>query len=269
MKLKNILQEKRNYEFYSISPSSLHDCGRSLTYKYLNIEPSDPPSLESMINMESGNRLHEMFVSMLDDVIETELIHEVEKFGFVFRYKLDAVTLENNTKIINEIKTVKDYQFNKIYSTRLDTINHVRQLQLYLILEDLNQGRLIYFNRNDGMWFAYDFFRNNMKFNIIKKDLANNTPVVGWKDTFPLEFIIQHHKQIELAVEQGELFKREYTLNVKKYNDMLLFKYQNNGISYNSDWQCRYCSYKTKCWKLDEFNKSHYTTLSEFMHHEK
>jgi MoaA/NifB/PqqE/SkfB family radical SAM enzyme len=69
-------------------------------------------------------------------------------------------------------------------------------------------------------------------------------------------------------VENGELLPRDFNLYARKFKDNINFKYTLHGETLKSDWQCTYCEYRTKCWKLDEFKASEHEYLKDFLEEE-
>lgn len=261
-------QEQKNYEEYSISPSGLTDCSRQLFYKYTNVPVTDPIDKLSLAKMEMGTVLHDWFVGLMEDVTETEVLHELDAFGFRWRYKIDAITTEDGVKVINEVKTVPDYSY-KIAKDGLDHESHVRQLQVYMVLEYCSNGRLIYLNRNTGEWMAYDFVMQEDNgaylFTMTKHLHANGTPTVQHKDKMPLDMLIDKHKKIEEQISLQQIPEREYQMYGKMVNGEFKPQYSLNGVFYRSNWQCTYCRWKTLCWKLKEFKESGDIFLEDFM----
>lgn len=272
LKINLIEQEQHKYKFYSISPSGLETCQRQLCYKYNNEPKTDPPSEEAKMKMAMGNVLHDWLTSIIEGVVEAEEIHQIEKWGFIWRYKLDAVTLEltddfQEERVINEIKTVPAFSY-KMHKDNLNTLDHVRQIQTYMLLEDIPHGRLIYLNRDDGKWMAYDFYladKDRMQFHITKSIHANGTGFYDHQDIFPLDTIIAKHKAIEQSVEKGELMPKAYQMHGKNLDGEFKPQFTNGGRKYSSDWQCKYCDWRTKCWKLDEFMVSGEEYLANFL----
>ena len=276
LKINYPKQENREYTEYSISPSGLTSCGRQLTYKYGNHPKSDPISVASLFKMEMGTVIHEWFAPMLEGLTDkTEVLIEQEAFGFNWRYRMDAPTEEDGEIVINEIKTVGSFGF-KAHKKRLDTLSHLYQVCIYMILQDVKHGRLIYVNRdpvsNDisDVWFAYDIYmKDNYHFDVVKKDHANGTDVFGYSFEFPINAILHKHTKIKTAVEKGKLLPRDFKLFARKFKDDINYKYVMHGETFKSDWQCTYCEYKTKCWKLDEFKNSDHEYLKDFWEDDK
>lgn len=265
LKINYPQQEQRKYNEYSISPSGLTTCARQLYYKYNNIPQSDPIDPSSLAKMEMGTVLHDWFIGLMENVVESEDLHEVNRFGFDWRYKLDAVTEENGERVINEVKTVPEFSY-KMAKDKLDTESHVRQIQIYMILENCPKGRLIYLNRSSGEWMAYDFFmEENYNFRILKHKHANGTPVVAYQNQFPINTIMDKHLMVKQSIEQAILPKREYQMFGKNINGEMKTQYTLNGQSYRSDWQCKYCNWRSKCWKINEFINSEELFLTDFL----
>jgi len=272
LKINYPVQEQREYEHYSISPSGLENCSRQLCYKYNNVEKTNIPPPENQAKMEMGTILHDWFTGLIEGVVEAEVLHEVEKWGFTWRYKIDAVTSEmddnfNEERVINEIKTVPAFSF-KNFDTKLDTKSHLRQIQIYMLLEEVKHGRLIYLNRDNGKWLAWDLYlvdAEKLHFKILKNDNANGSAIAGFQEYMPLDTILKKHQDISLAVDKDILLPRQFEMHCKMVNGELKEKFTSNGKQYKSNWQCSYCDWKDKCWNLREFKESGEEFLANYL----
>ena len=204
---------------------------------------------------------------------KTEVLIEQDMFGFHWRYEMDAPTLENGEEVINEIKTVGGFSF-KMHKEKLDTLSHLYQVSVYMALQNAKRGRLIYINRDPvgdkigDLWFAYDVYMVNpdtLAFKVVKSDYANGSKVFGYDYYLPMDALVKKHTMVKNAVAEGKILPREFQFHGKKFKGELNSKFTSGGRTYKTDWQCRYCDWKTKCWRLNEFMDSNEEYLAEFL----
>lgn len=234
--LKAVVEKKtfnnvKRVEEFRVNPSSLHKCKRAVWFEY-HIKPTDPISEQSAFKMEMGDVIHDAVQNLLRSVPEIEVIEiEKDKTQVIddvnFKYRTDAVIRLNGTLYIVEIKSVySGYggSFDKIAVNPDEA--HVDQLRTYMVLEGVENGILLYVSRDTGLMAEHHFILSKKERQAIILNL------------------IEQAKKLREIVSEGSAPNRDYNLVVKtKRNGEPDFS--------ESDWQCRYCSYRTACYEED------------------
>ena len=205
-----------------VSPSCITDCARKLFYKRTGHPESDPTDNPARLKMEVGTLLHEHFLKKLP-LKEMEASREKVIDGVLWTYRIDGI-LEDGTII--EIKTVYGAGADRVKDAPDE--KHLLQTQLYMYLEGVSIGKIVYICRDSMYIFEHD---------------------IGLPATFKQHFS-QINDRAKKIISAGECPDREYRISLKNDNgNELKQNFQREGQRYQSAWQCRYCQYNSLCWK--------------------
>ena len=144
---RNIPKQKGKYY-----PSEIGNCMRKVWYTYKYPKEVDP-DLRKIFEM--GNILHDFVV----EVLKSEKTPEVElvKSEFPFRFKVDDFTVSGRIDDLILVKEKRKLVLVEVKSTKfLDyvkepTASHVMQLQLYMHAMGVQDGVVLYIEKNTLM----------------------------------------------------------------------------------------------------------------------
>ncbi len=161
---------------------------------------------------EAGNMIHEFISEVLKseknpeiELIETELPFIIDKKDFKISGRIDDIILAkiHNQKALIEVKSSK-------FLPREPNENHVSQLQLYMEATGINQGIILYIQKDNlqASWF-------NINYNEKK-----------------VEDIMQRFGSLDHYLKLNKVPPAEAKLKKEK------------------NWMCSFCEYKDECDKM-------------------
>jgi CRISPR/Cas system-associated exonuclease Cas4 (RecB family) len=237
-------------------------CLREQFYKWTGAKQSNPINEQTYFKFFMGNCAHEGLQKLFEDLdiaktIEEHIRQKIKGLKHMIGYKKDAtIFISKETQemlklsfginvndedvgkeVILEIKTSWGRGIDSVLKDGAKD-NGVLQSICYLHLSQLDTVYLVYFDvsgiieqfvyykRPDGV--SYDY-RN-------KKNLDIN-----------ISDILRGFKAVETAVESGVVPERSFFC-FKKSGELKDMR-QKDGMKYMSDFQCRFCNYKDKCWE--------------------
>jgi CRISPR/Cas system-associated exonuclease Cas4 (RecB family) len=193
---------------------------------------TNPPDEAARVKMAMGNGIHKIIQDILHGsdkvkVIESEKCKEAELNGLQFIYYVDAIIEIDNKKYIVEIKSTYASGWNSIEKDPKS--DHVDQLMAYMELEKVDRGILIYIGRDNGYMVEYAFAKTKE----IQKRLLDR---------------LDKLKKLRDDIRDSRIPDRDYSMVFKRVGAGLSESFTKDKKKYKSDWQCRYCQYKDKCW---------------------
>lgn len=225
----------------NFGPSSISGCGLQLYKKKTGQKLSNEIGLPSLLKMKSGTVLHEKF---LNEWKEAGIIHTVEKegekeiLGLKWKYYIDGIGSKDSKDFVLEFKTIYGAGFRAIEEKPRQ--DHIFQTILYMIAENINDGVILYFGRDNGLLKSFD---------LELKD--NDLYINGVRD---LDCMIAFNKAIAKlkivreAIDNQVEPKAEFQLNLKKRPDgSISDSFQKDKVSYKNPWRCSYCGYYDSC----------------------
>ena len=103
----------------------------------------------AIANMENGKQAHERIQTLLEGAgLAKELEREILCNDPPIRGFADMIVDWYGTEIIGELKTVRDEVFAARQTSMAPTTSHLIQLLLYMWVENLDEGFLMYENKN-------------------------------------------------------------------------------------------------------------------------
>lgn len=225
--LEKETQVKKIDEF-RLNPSALSKCRRAVWYEY-HCRPSDPIPPHSLVKMRMGDGVHSAIQSLLNEldgvqVIEIEKDKEIKLSGvdWPIRYRIDAVVDIDNVRYVLELKSTYSSGWDRL-SIQADEA-HLLQLRTYMSLEGVEKGLLLYIARDNGLMAEHVV-------KMSKEDIEKH-----------IETLVKKGDELLSLVKQDVAPARDFKLVAKTKRD--------GTLSFEeSDWQCRYCSYRTLCVK--------------------
>lgn len=229
--LKKDIEVKSPKDF-RLNPSTLNKCRRAVWYQY-HISPSDDLTDCNLVKMAMGDNVHlfvqktlnELEVENVLKVVEMEVDKVVRLPGadFDIRYRIDAVVefVGSGEKYVVEIKSTYSKGFDRV-SMEADE-NHLVQLKTYMSLENIKNGVLIYIARDNGLIIEHVVNMSDDEINRFREEL------------------VQKGNELKNIVLSENLPDRDFNLVVEKKENVLNFS--------KSDWQCRYCVYRSACFE--------------------
>jgi len=191
-------------------PSEIGYCLRKSWYSFINPKETD---IDLTKVFEVGNMLHDyvckVFASEKNpevELIETESPFTIEVDDFIISGRIDNLVLlkGENKKVIVEVKSTKLLSMMKEPQE-----SHVMQLQLYLHTKNIQDGVLLYVEKNT---------------------LKSKTFTCRY-DKAAYEQIINRFKQLHKHLKESSIPLPEARLQESK------------------KWLCRYCNYRTECFE--------------------
>lgn len=266
-------------------PSEATACPRQIVYSWMETPKSNPIDGSGWWSIKLGGSIHELCQSTLEAIerdpemlaalgwpgykVRSEVRSEdvyVEGLRKPFRFRMDITIVDDDGILATgEFKTMygrgaSDIKENGPKDAALAQVMIYQKLSRMLkdkLFPDLPQDEIsrayiLYVSRDNGDraafvldhvyaedgaelgWILYRMFEDK-SLKVLKK-----FPASLW-DTF-----LNKIRFIEECVERGQLPDRPYLMAIKKGE--LRDDFQKDGVKYKSDWQCRYCGFKDKCW---------------------
>jgi hypothetical protein len=226
------------------NPSSFSACKRAVFYKKTRTPQSNLRTPESCLVMDFGSALHariQGIINKLGILVESERLKTAKLRGLNFRYKTDGIVVNNGKHRIIEIKTVSTgglYQMKKAARSE-----HVMQLVLYMLFENVSQGVLLYIARDSAEMTEYTI-------------TADST---CYRDTVTQIYLqCSALKILEKQILNGVLPDRDGSFSLKNRDGEISESFRKDGIPYKTDFRCSYCEWKNRCWVKE---------LEEIKHH--
>lgn len=229
--LERETQVKKPDEF-RLNPSALSKCRRAVWYEY-HTQPSDPVPPHSLVKMRMGDGVHSVIQSLLSglegvSVVEIEKDKEIVLDGvkWPIRYRIDAVVDIDGVRYVLELKSTYSSGWDRL-SISADE-SHLLQLRTYMSLEGIANGMLLYIARDNGLIVEHIV-------TISDEEIADHK-----------KFLVAKGNELLSVVRSDTLPERDFGLVVKEKRD--------GSLSFEaSDWQCRYCQYRTLCLRNEKF----------------
>lgn len=231
---ENKTKEYREQQEINFAPSYINSCKRQIYYKKLKIEPSNPLETHAYIKFALGDATHEKIQSIFFNMgywQEGEDWKEIVWQGLKWIYRIDAKLKIDDNIYICEIKS-SYFSGNKAVEHEAKE-EHILQLMLYMIFENIERGIILYIGRDNGMMYEYHYSLESLK--------------EKYKDFFTEK--LKELKELKGKIENKILPDRDFEIVLKNNNGNITDYFQKNNEKYKSDWQCSYCQYKDLCWQ--------------------
>lgn len=127
----------------------------------------------AIANMENGKQAHERLQKLLES---TKVLKEIEREILCndppVRGFADLILDWTGQEVIGEIKTVKDEIFSARQASMAPTTSHLVQLLLYMWVEKIKEGFVMYENKNNNELLIMPIVMNERYEKLIEKVIA-------------------------------------------------------------------------------------------------
>lgn len=140
----------------------------------------------AIASMENGKQAHDRIQKLLmDNGIAKELEREILSDDPPIRGFADVIVNWNNEEVIGEIKTVKDEIFSMRQAAMAPTSSHLIQLLLYMWVEKIDEGFVLYENKNNNEVLVMPIMMTESNKALIEKIISWMREVhLNWKKEF-------------------------------------------------------------------------------------
>jgi hypothetical protein len=236
------LLDHESWERKSHYASDITACRRQLYYKWMETPKTNPPSAGAMWKMEMGKRAEDIITSWAEWAKERG---EIKSYDTQVHYRVHPDGLANpiglrfdwliDGEMGVELKTSFGRGIKEIQKTGYPKEEHMAQVLCYIKLTPIKMFKLIYFGRDNGY---------RTEFTIT--DHEDGLIVNGTLYELNIDDYIANLVDVELALDAGKKPDRDYQVAIK--GGEIRDKFQAANVMYNSDWQCRYCDFRDRCW---------------------
>ena len=227
------------------SPSSVNACRRQIYYKWTNTMPSNPMTAHTYIKFWLGDITHEGIQKILKDRgywVEGEEFKKKEMDGLLWVYRHDGMVEKDKAVALIEIKSTYMSGFNAVKEKPKD--DHLKQLLMYMKLEKIDKGELLYIGRDNG--FIVEYIVHDGK--VWKDDgIMGETEVM---DCPPADF--ERLIELKQMIQDRKIPERDCRAYMKNLKGNIVWKFQKNKVNYKTDWQCSYCQWRDLCWEEEK-----------------
>lgn len=236
-KIDKFLLDRESHDRTSHYPSDAERCTRALWNDWNKVPISDPIDLTALWKMQMGEAIHDQ-VAYLFTKVFTETANEIsfkEDIGLKAKLsgRLDNLIIVDNEMVGVEIKTSFGRGIVEIAKEGKPKDEHLGQVALYLKYSGVKKFILFYLGRDNAYRTEFE----------IKYVDDNTLSINGRNVPYNSAKIIEKFKAAEGTEIPGKSF--EACIVNGEFKD----KFQSDKIEYKGDWQCRYCKYRTSCWK--------------------
>jgi len=247
-RLDTYLLEKNKRKRTSHYPSDVNSCLRQLYYKWNNVDESDPPTAGNIIKMKFGT----LAENIVRDYLQWEkgkgaikdFAEQVEITGIeadlsykIHGYQDFVITNKDNTLVGIECKSSFGRGIKEIQQSGPKE-DHVLQVYQYMRYGEPKKYYLVYIGRDNGYRTQFEVHYKNGQITVNGKEY-----LIDWQ--YYLNRLISAEHVIGAAI----MPYREYRTVIK--DGEIKDKVQRNGEIYKSDWQCRYCNWRSLCHKAE------------------
>ena len=211
---KHLEREFRVKQIGRYYPSEIAGCMRKTWYSYKNPKQTD---VKLTRIFEAGNMLHEFITDVIKseknkeiELINSEMPIQIKTKDFVISGRIDNLVLiklcedENCKEVLVEVKSTK-------FLPKEAKKEHEMQLQLYMRATGINNGILLYIQKDNLETASFDVVYN--------EELGDK--------------IIERFEKLHESLTQDKLPEPEAKLEQEK------------------NWMCNYCAYKQECDKAE------------------
>jgi hypothetical protein len=279
MKLLNKFDEwilgREPWDKSSHYASDSYNCKRSQVYRWLGTKESNPNTAGSLIKMEMGNKIEDIYTDYLNWAVRTgtnidgyiveEFVeqwhqrYEIEGLKYPIGIRLDYVLTCKNIetgnveKIAIELKSSFGRGIVDIQNKQKPKLDYLKQIFIYTYLTPFKVFNHPYLGRDSGYRTEFEIIGD-------EKGLTVYGSSSKKRYNFNWNQLIEKLKVVEQFVEKKEIPGRDFQVAIK--NGEIKNKFQHKKIEYKSDWQCLYCNWMDLCWK-DEVCKYQNSNNSE------
>lgn len=233
-------RKRENHNAYDIAA-----CMRQLFYKWVSEPATNPITAGGYWKMRAGNKLHDLIYEFFKEM-DWEVLTEVgskkklPELEHDISYRVDCMyTVPGSDEwTIIEVKSSYGNGIRALQRSGEPKESDIMQILLYMHLENISKGVLLYVARDDGY---------RMEFHLELKDgilYVDNKPT-----EYTFQKILDKLVQLEEHLKEVNLPDRDYKVAIK--NGEIKKKFTKNKVDYKSDWNCSYCQWCDMCWEYE------------------
>ena len=259
-KPERLPSNKTRRAFYA---SDATKCKRALGWAVTGVPKSNKISDKSYKIFALGDAIHELLANRYRKIAGWKFYEEhpgeickqeKDKTEFLLSYRVDGIMIREDWEtddlfgidtdtFVCEFKSIGDFPYTtgrnrnrKVYwhgAQDVPKYDHFAQLQMGMLGEGIKWGILHYQNKNNS----------DEAIHIIKLDeeYANG--------------LVNNLWEIGIDAQNGIIADQPFTAYPNRTSTDLMKTKTVNGKSNRTDWQCMYCDYRDKCWKLNDFKE--------------
>lgn len=145
----------------SFAPSNTIDCARRDVYLFRGIQMNPDINGRTYRIFDNGHAFHERATKYLEDMNILEIAEkEISQDDPPVRGFIDAIINWEGQRIVVEFKSIGEdgFVYRKTFNKPKD--DHYMQIQIYLHIEDVEMGYVIYENKNTQEWLLFEIERD-------------------------------------------------------------------------------------------------------------
>lgn len=231
-------------------------CLRQLYWRATNEPESNARDFTSRLQGLFGNSIHDAINAVLAKCRKIRTEPEapgrvtVDELSKEISFRIDNLVTYQGEDGFLEIKSVQSFAVQRMVKEGGPKPKDILQCLSYFgTNENLRWCSLVYVGRDNAFRAEYHIY----------KDPETGRFVIEGKfpkqKAVPLEFtfkgIVARWKELEAKVAKKELPDRDFKA-VLDSEGKVVDRRQKHHVVYETDPQCKYCSYKTKCWSLPD-----------------
>lgn len=200
----------------SFAPSTLGyghgTCARYWTIAFSGADFSQSTSAQNIASMDSGTDAHSRIQKIFEKTgILKEVEREIKNNNPPVRGFADVILVVDDKEIVGEIKTIKDSYYLQREQEGQPSNSHLLQILIYMKVEGIDEGFVLYENKNTNELLAIPVVMSEINKNYI-------------------DYVFDWMKEVHMAWRNKEHIKRGYT---------------------KSTWQCKGCPVLEMCNSMD------------------
>lgn len=238
-------------------------CLRSLYYKATKQPVTDKRTFTSKLQGDFGNGIHDKLGAVLAKSDKIKISSEVgakiiiDPLTQEISYRMDGLVSHKGEMGCLELKTMHSFALQKMVRAGGPKDKDVLQVLCYLGANpELRWASLVYVGRDNAYRAEYHIYRDPETQAMVIQGITPAKSERPIKD-MTFEKIVARWKELERHVEKAELPQRDYKAVLTKEGKYTESR-QKNSVTYETDYACKYCSWKTHCWTLPDAKDASY-----------
>lgn len=144
------IKKDEEYQKTALSPTDAYGCPRKIFYKWYKYD-CEPTNAQNLRVFSMGNAIHERWQSLLQEMgiqLKDEFYIDDTYKGVPIHGYVDSICLIDNTPVIVELKSQKDWMYGKIDYLKEAKKEHIGQVMIYMHFTGIHTSILLYENKN-------------------------------------------------------------------------------------------------------------------------
>lgn len=227
-------------------------CLRAAYYKATGVVETDTRDLTNYLQAGFGNSIHDWLTDKLNKSpkikVEAEAkgSYSVEGLNKEISFRLDGLVSHNGELGGLEIKTVQSYGLQHMLKEGGPKEDHLLQILSYFATnEAIRWFCLLYVARDSGYRAEFHLWKNPETEEFMVEGIFPQSKPKPVKE-LTFEGVVKRWKEYEGFLERQELPPRDFKAVFR--DGQVVDRRIKNHVEYQTDFKCRYCSYKTHCW---------------------